>query len=52
LRTTAAGSQIADDSTVVGSELEDQLVSALSPKERAALDSLLSKLMESLLPPS
>jgi DNA-binding MarR family transcriptional regulator len=52
LRTTAAGSQIADDSSVVGAELEDQLVSALSPKERVALDGLLSKLMESLLPPS
>jgi DNA-binding MarR family transcriptional regulator len=51
LRTTAAGSQIADDSSVVGSELEDQLVSALSAKERAALSGLLSKLMESLLPP-
>jgi DNA-binding MarR family transcriptional regulator len=52
LRTTPAGSQIADDSSVVGSELEDQLVSALSAKERVALDGLLSKLMESLLPPS
>jgi DNA-binding MarR family transcriptional regulator len=52
LRTTAAGSQIADDSSIVGAKLEDQLVCALSPKERVALDSLLSKLMESLLPPS
>lgn len=51
LRTTAAGTQIADDSSVVGAELEDQLVRALSAKERQALDSLLSRLVESLLPP-
>jgi hypothetical protein len=52
LRTTAEGSRIADESSVVGSELENQLVCALTPKERVALDGLLSKLMESLLPPS
>jgi DNA-binding MarR family transcriptional regulator len=52
LRTTAEGSRIADESSAVGSELEDQLVCALTSKERVALDGLLSKLMESLLPPS
>jgi DNA-binding MarR family transcriptional regulator len=52
LRTTAMGAQVADDSSVVGAELEDRLVSALSLKERKALDGLLSKLMDSLLPPA
>jgi hypothetical protein len=46
------GAQVADDSSVVGAELEDRLVSALSLKERKALDGLLSKLMDSLLPPA
>lgn len=50
LRTTAAGTQIADDSSIIGAELEDQLVRALSLKERQALDGLLSKLVDSLLP--
>ncbi|MEJ5903329.1 MarR family transcriptional regulator [Pseudomonas kermanshahensis] len=50
LRATAAGTQIADNSSVVGAELEDQLVRALSIKERQVLDGLLSKLVDSLLP--
>jgi DNA-binding MarR family transcriptional regulator len=52
LRTTAMGARVAEDSSVVGAELEDRLVSALSQKERKALDGLLSKLMGSLLPPA
>jgi DNA-binding MarR family transcriptional regulator len=52
LRTTTMGAQVADDSSVVGAQLEDQLVCALSHKEREVLDGLLSKLMDSLLPPA
>jgi DNA-binding MarR family transcriptional regulator len=52
LRATALGTQVAEDSSIVGAELEDQLVSALSRSEREALDSMLTKLMDSLLAPT
>ncbi|MGY4494526.1 MarR family winged helix-turn-helix transcriptional regulator [Pseudomonas sp. TE3610] len=51
LRTTAMGAQVAEDSSRVGSELEERLVVALSRQERETLDALLSKLVDSLLAP-
>jgi DNA-binding MarR family transcriptional regulator len=52
LRATALGIKVADDSSIVGAQLEDQLVVALTRHEREALDELLSKLVDSLLIPT
>jgi DNA-binding MarR family transcriptional regulator len=52
LRSTARGAQVAEDSSIVGADLEQRLIGSLSPQERETLDALLSKLVNSLLPPS
>jgi DNA-binding MarR family transcriptional regulator len=52
LRTSAKGAQVAEESSVVGAALEDRLVSTFSQHEREALNALLSKLVNGLLPPT
>lgn len=52
LRCTALGAQVAEDSSIVGADLEQRLIGSLSQQERETLDALLSKLVNSLLPPS
>jgi DNA-binding MarR family transcriptional regulator len=52
LRTSVKGAQVAEESSVVGAELEDRLVSTFSQHEREALNALLSKLVNGLLPPT
>jgi DNA-binding MarR family transcriptional regulator len=52
LRTTDKGARVALESSVVGAELEDRLVSTFSKHEREALNALLSKLVDGLLPPT
>jgi DNA-binding MarR family transcriptional regulator len=52
LRATALGTQVAEDSAIVGAELEDRLIGTLSPQERETLNRLLSKLVDSLTAPT
>jgi DNA-binding MarR family transcriptional regulator len=52
LRATALGTQVAEDSSIVGAELEDRLIGTLSPQERETLNRLLSKLVDSLTAPT
>jgi DNA-binding MarR family transcriptional regulator len=52
LRATALGVKVAEDSSIVGAELEERLVGTLSRQERETLDALLSKLVDSLTAPT